>query len=89
MFSEYCKIPEAYFAVVLGTSNPSEIALDPANVKNLSIIYDINNLCIEGSIVFNDTQKIMDFIPPDNRILLKMFCKDYFGVSIIKYFKSK
>ncbi|QPX63590.1 hypothetical protein F356_077 [Campylobacter phage F356] len=88
MFSDFKIMPEAYYAILLYSNNKkSELPLDPANISDFTIIWDYNDLCVEGYVIFNDTQKITELLPPHNGICFKVSLKDHFNIKFERVFK--
>lgn len=88
MYSSFTNLPEAYYAILLySNGKKTEIPIDPANISDCTFIWDYNDLCVEGYVIFNDTQKVTELLPPHNGICFKASLKDYFGVKFERVFK--
>lgn len=54
-----------------------QIALEHANVVDVQINWDVNELCVEGYVIFNDTYRTTEIMPPMVDIFFKIKASDF------------
>lgn len=75
------QMQEASYNIMVtnGSSINNKLQLDPGDVHFFSILWDINEICVEGFITFRDTLKITEMIPPNAGLRLEVSFKDSIG----------
>lgn len=78
--NSFNKLKESrYFIGYRGSSGDKLFPLDSSEVYDATIIWDINDMSVEGYILFQDTMKIMEVLPPHSSMFLQFKITDLAG----------
>lgn len=77
------QMQEASYNIVItdGNSTKNKMQIDPGDIHFFSILWDINEICVEGFITFRDSVKVTEMIPPNAGLRLEVSMKDSIGGS--------
>lgn len=87
MTSNYTQLQEYKVSLLLTPKGKkTEIFLDVADITDCVIIWDYSIFLVEGYILYKDSAKYLEFIPPTNDIKIKIYGKDKVGITFERIF---